>query len=90
MKKLKCKNIKIASCLHWKNDFLNDYTGWCISKMPCGACIFNKSIHYGYKKLGCSGSEIDEFDCDNCLYKFLCLTNNDYTWMEDFNESLSR
>lgn len=37
---------------------------YCSGKLPCGRCIASEPCNH----------TLDEFDCDNCRYKFICLT----------------
>ena len=47
---------------------------WCSGKLPCGRCVYN-----WYKMLAgfrpcIRNPMLAQFDCDNCKWKFLCLT----------------
>jgi hypothetical protein len=41
---------------------------YCSGKLPCGRCASGSNP--------CGDTELKEFDCDNCLYRFICLTTS--------------
>jgi len=44
---------------------------WCSSKLPCGRCISLSNR----QEMGCQRKALKGFvDCDNCKYRFVCLT----------------
>jgi len=49
---------------------------WCRYCLPCCRCIEPQF------KCSCQRDTVS-FDCDNCQYKFLCLTCDGYEWQKD-------
>ena len=71
MKFLKCNQPNRVCVRH------NSKEQYCSGKLPCGRC----ATGYGFGTNPCGSTEYIDFDCDNCIHRFICLTTsfeNDY------------
>ena len=56
---------------------------WCSGKLPCGRCLLNEPCSidednyrtYAVSDNNATDNRVDfDFDCDNCQYKWKCMT----------------
>ena len=77
MKTKKCGEGAIC-WLHLK--ITQNLESWCSYLLPCNRCIAPFNLVF------CKHTE-ENFDCDNCQHKFLCLTCNDASWQKEISEN---